>query len=350
MPDGAFAIGIDFGTSSCSVGIFRNGELEIFKDENGSSSIPSYVSFTHRGTLTGQDAKEQITINHKRTIYGMKRLIGKQNQQEEMENLGLSWQTYKGKIMDVIQVTGTLFASMKTLAERHLRTEIRTAVISVPGHFDQNQHDAIVAAGKWAGFSEVSITEEPKATAIAIENTCNYNTGEKILVADFGGGFFSLSIARVKANNVQILATESDELGGLDFDNELFELLIKDKKAELILAIEDLKKVFGKNDAYPHSGRAANDIDIKINVSRKDFLVHFEVVLKIFQGVLKELFSKLKMKEQNISTIALVGKNWQNPSIKRCFLSFWPEDRQPRILMPSHSVLHGTAIKASKLH
>ena len=356
------AIAIDFGTSTCSVGIVQDGKLIIFKDDRGSCTTPSYVSFTNCGDIIGQEAKDRVTANPKSTVYAMKRLIGKQNKKECLAKIGLSLQTSsdshgnllcviegKERPIDLIRVTADMLGYMKNIAENNIGKEIQEAVISVPTIFDSNQRQATITAGERAGFSKVILINEPTATAVAFEGTRTVRSDENILVADFGCGFVSLTVAHVKVNTVEILASEGHDFGGFDFKQQMAEMLVKDKRTELFHALEKIMQDFKLTDTNVQSCSAMNETHVKINVSKRSVLKLLEEISISFRKYLSTFFSKPDFKTHDISTVVLVGKTWEMPSLKNCLLSFWPEDKKPRVHATTFSVLHGASIIASTL-
>ena len=234
MPD-KITVGIDLGTSSCSVGIIRKGQLTIFKD--GNDTTPYYVAYTESGLLIGHEAKNHRSIN---IFHGIKRLIGKDHNQvmKEREKLGLPLKispaennnSYiniecKGKYETFYpkQVYKIFLSKMKEIAEKNLReVVVHGAVISVPANFNSYQRQATIDAALLAGFIEVNLIDEPTASAIALSSQQNRGQDRNILIADFGGGFFSVTAARVGYRRVDILESCVEDFGGLDLNQKDF--------------------------------------------------------------------------------------------------------------------------------
>jgi endoplasmic reticulum chaperone BiP len=237
-------IGIDLGTTYSCVGIFKNGRVEIIPNEFGNRITPSYVAFTDEERLVGESAKNQAAINPKRSIYVVKRLIGRQFDDKEVQR-DLKWLPYdivnKGgkpyvraivqngeeKVLSPEEISAMILIKMKEIAENYLGREVKHAVITVPAYFNDSQRQATKDAGLIAGLDVLRIINEPTAAAIAYG--MDKKSGEKnIIVFDLGGGTFDVSLLTIDNGVFEVVATSGDtHLGGEDFDQRLTEHFVK---------------------------------------------------------------------------------------------------------------------------
>ena len=229
-------IGIDLGTTYSCVGIFKNGQVEIIPNEFGNRITPSYVAFTDEEKLVGEAAKNQAHLNPKRSIYVIKRLIGRNFDDKEVQR-DLKWVPYnivKGKggkpmvktevvggevkMLSPEEISSMILVKMKEIAENYLGRDIKHAVITVPAYFNDAQRQATKDAGTIAGLDVLRIINEPTAAAIAYG--MDKKKGEQnIIVFDLGGGTFDVSLLTIDNGVFEVAATAGDtHLGGEDFD------------------------------------------------------------------------------------------------------------------------------------
>lgn len=236
-------IGIDLGTTYSCVGVLKNGRVEIIPNELGSRITPSVVAFTDEERLIGEAAKNQASTNPTRTIYDVKRLIGRAFADQDLQNdkkflpyniINKSGKphievTTQGKTTTYVpeQISAMVLGKMKQIAENYLGMEITTAVVTVPAYFNDAQRKATMDAGQIAGLTVARIINEPTAAAIA------YGLDKKgkdtnILVYDLGGGTFDVSILNIDNGHFEVSATSGDtHLGGADFDQRVMDEMYK---------------------------------------------------------------------------------------------------------------------------
>jgi endoplasmic reticulum chaperone BiP len=236
-------IGIDLGTTYSCVGVFKKGRVEIIANDLGNRITPSYVAFTDEERLLGEAAKNQATINPTNTVFDVKRLIGRDFTDKEVQrDLKLLPYTVvskggkpniqvkvKGKTKQFApeEISAMVLNKMKEIAEAYLGREVKNAVVTVPAYFNDAQRQATKDAGTISGLNVQRILNEPTAAAIA------YGFGDElsernILVYDLGGGTFDVSILTIDGGVFEVLATSGDtHLGGEDFDNRIIQHLIK---------------------------------------------------------------------------------------------------------------------------
>jgi len=237
-------IGIDLGTTYSCVGIFKNGRVEIIQNELGNRITPSYVAFTDEERLVGEAAKNQASSNTKRSIYVVKRLIGRKFDDKEVQR-DIKWLPYNvvsksgkpyvdvempgvgQKTLSPEEVSSMILVKMKQIAEAYLGEEVKHAVITVPAYFNDSQRQATKDAGAISGLEVLRIINEPTAAAIAYG--MDKKSGEKnIVVFDLGGGTFDVSLLTIDNGVFEVVATAGDtHLGGEDFDQRITEHFVK---------------------------------------------------------------------------------------------------------------------------
>jgi len=237
-------VGIDLGTTYSCVGIFKNGRVEIIPNEFGNRITPSFVAFTDEERLVGEAAKNQAHLNPKRSVYVVKRLIGRAFDDKEVQR-DMKWLPYdvvnKGgkpyvrvkvqggeeKSLSPEEISAMILIKMKEIAENYLGREVKHAVITVPAYFNDQQRQATKDAGLISGLEVLRIINEPTAAAIAYG--MDKKAGEKnIIVFDLGGGTFDVSLLTIDNGVFEVVATAGDtHLGGEDFDQRLTEHFVK---------------------------------------------------------------------------------------------------------------------------
>src|SRR6266704_1694104 len=208
-------------------------------------TTPSIVAFTDDGErLVGQPAKRQAVTNPERTIFAVKRLIGRRYDDPMVEkdkklvpykivraSNGDAWVEVDGKTYSPSQISAFVLQKMKETAESYLGTKVEKAVITVPAYFNDAQRQATKDAGKIAGLEVMRIVNEPTAAALAYG--LDKKKDETIAVFDFGGGTFDISILEVGEGVVEVKSTNGDtHLGGDDIDERLIEWIIEEFKKD----------------------------------------------------------------------------------------------------------------------
>lgn len=236
-------IGIDLGTTYSCVGIFKNGRVEIIPNELGNRITPSQVAFTDDEKLVGEAAKNQGASNPLRTVFVIKRLVGRKFDDKEVQR-DMKYLPYKivsksgkpyvsidttagNKQLSPEEVSAMILVKMKEVAEAYLGKEVKYAVVTVPAYFNDAQRTATKDAGMIAGLDVLRIINEPTAAAIAYG--MDKKSGEKnIVVFDLGGGTFDVSLLTIDNGVFEVVATAGDtHLGGEDFDQRVTEHFVK---------------------------------------------------------------------------------------------------------------------------
>ncbi len=230
-------IGIDLGTTNSVVAVMEGGQPTVITNEEGGRTTPSVVAFTDEGErLVGAIAKRQAVTNPERTIYSIKRFVGRRLSEVPEE---ISLVPYKvvegregtaevevdGKQSTPPELSAMILQKLKKAAEDYLGQEIAGAVVTVPAYFNDAQRQATKDAGRIAGLDVKRIINEPTAAALAYG--LDKKSDEKIAVYDFGGGTFDISILEVGENVVEVKSTNGDtHLGGDNLDQKVIDHLV----------------------------------------------------------------------------------------------------------------------------
>ena len=231
-------IGIDLGTTNSCVSIMDGDRAEVIANAEGARTTPSMVAYTESGEkLVGQIAKRQAVTNPDRTVFAVKRLLGRKCDAEEVVSFqkiapfkivpaenGDAWIEIDGKACSPQELSAMILARMKETAMEYVGGAVDQAVITVPAYFNDAQRQATKEAGKIAGLEVLRIINEPTAAALAYG--IEQSTDQKIVVFDLGGGTFDVSILELGDGVFQVMSTNGDTfLGGEDFDNVIVDAL-----------------------------------------------------------------------------------------------------------------------------
>ena len=243
MADSGKIIGIDLGTTNSVVAVMEGGQPTVIANEEGGRTTPSVVAFTDEGERpVGAVAKRQAVTNPTKTIYSVKRFMGRRIPEVPEEISLVPYEVTEGKEgMAAIKIDDKLFTppeisamilqKLKKAAEDYLGGEVSAAVITVPAYFNDAQRQATKDAGTIAGLDVKRIINEPTAAALAYG--LDKKTDQKIAVYDFGGGTFDISILEVGENVVEVKATNGDtHLGGDNLDQRIIDYLIDEFKKD----------------------------------------------------------------------------------------------------------------------
>jgi molecular chaperone DnaK len=250
----AKTIGIDLGTTNSVVAIMEGREPKVITNEEGNRITPSVVAFTKEGErLVGQVAKRQAITNPDRTIYSIKRFMGRRYEEVSDETKLVPYKVVRGPNGDArVEIDGKQYSppeisaqvllKLKRAAENYLGEKVTDAVITVPAYFNDAQRQATKDAGEIAGLNVKRIVNEPTAAALAYG--LDKKKDEKIAVYDFGGGTFDISILEVGENVVEVLATNGDtHLGGDNIDLRIMDWLIQEFRKDTGLDVSKDKMV-----------------------------------------------------------------------------------------------------------
>jgi molecular chaperone DnaK len=240
----AKTIGIDLGTTNSCMAVMEGGEPAVLENAEGSRTTPSVVAFTDSGErLVGTVAKRQAVMNPERTIFSIKRFMGRKEAEVKEEEKIVPYKVAPGPNGDVrIEVDGKqssppeisamILQKLKADAEAKLGEEVNAAVITVPAYFNDDQRQATKDAGKIAGLEVPRIINEPTAAALAY-GLDKEGSDEKILVFDLGGGTFDVSVLEIGDGVFEVKATAGDNhLGGDNWDAQIVEWIVSEFKKD----------------------------------------------------------------------------------------------------------------------
>lgn len=231
----AKAVGIDLGTTNCVVAVLEGGRPVVIANAEGMRATPSVLAFKEKKPLIGQIAKRQATLNPERTIYSLKRFIGRRYREvtEEIKTVPYSVvsgqnETVRFEIDDKLyspeELSAMLLRKLIDDASSYLGEAVHDVVISVPAYFNDSQRRGTMDAARIAGLNVLRIINEPTAAALAYG--LPRKTTETILVFDLGGGTLDVSVLDVSDDVFEVRATAGDtQLGGCSFDKEVAEWL-----------------------------------------------------------------------------------------------------------------------------
>src|SRR6516225_467518 len=243
-------VGIDLGTTNSVVAVMEGGEVKVIANLEGNRLTPSVVAFTDKGeVLVGDPAKRQAVMNPRRTIYSIKRFMGRRHYEVESEEKLVPYKIVggpqdlvkvdvDGKTYTPPEISAMILRNLKESAEAYLGQTVKKAVITVPAYFNDAQRQATIDAAAIAGFETEWEIEDPKTgkknkqrmriinepTAASLAYGLEKKKNEKIAVFDLGGGTFDISILDVGDGVFEVKATNGDtHLGGDDFDQALID-------------------------------------------------------------------------------------------------------------------------------
>jgi molecular chaperone DnaK len=234
----AKVIGIDLGTTNSCVAIADGGKVRVLESKQGYRTLPSIVSFDAQGRLlVGQPAKAQMVVNPVHTVYGAKRLIGRQFASPTVQACrdrfhyeiiegegGAAAVRFAGREFSLQQISAFILKEMREIAEGAIGEPVPRAVVTVPAYYNDHQRSAVREAGKLAGLQIERIVNEPTAAALAF----GFGRGldKRVLVYDLGGGTFDASVLEIQGDVYEVVSTGGDTfLGGVDFDAQLMDYL-----------------------------------------------------------------------------------------------------------------------------
>lgn len=315
-------IGIDLGTTNSCVAVMEQGEPVVIPNSEGSRTTPSVIAFSEKGErMAGQIAKRQALVNPEKTLYSIKRLIGRKFDSEEVQSMAKvtpfnivasknndAWVEVDGKTYSPPEISAMVLQKMKETAEDYLGEEVTEAVITVPAYFDDTQRQATKDAGKIAGLKVERIINEPTAASLAYG--LDKNEECKIGVFDLGGGTFDISILELKEGVFNVVSTNGNTfLGGEDFDQRIVDFLIEEfQKAQNIdlrkdkMALQRLKEAAEK---AKHELSSTLEVDVNLPFITADESGPKHLNLKMTRAQLEMLVEDLVEKLVEPCQVAL---------------------------------------------
>ncbi len=376
----AKVLGIDLGTAISKMAAIVQGEPKCLENREGSVLTPSVVALSKSGErLVGILAERQSVTNPKNTIHSVKRFIGRRFSDPEVQKelKLLSYETRERKDGEVevklgdkwltpIEISAMILQKLKLDAEEKLGEKIDSAVITCPANFDDSQRKATKAAGEIAGLKVYRIINEPTAAALA------YGFGkkeaEKVVVYDFGGGTFDVTVLNIAPDTVEVIATGGEaHLGGRDFDQKIINSVVEEFKKEQgidlskdPLALQRLKEAAEKAK-IELSSALETEINLPFITSDQAGPKHllYKLTRSQFDNMTRELIDRsiertkktleeAKLAKGEINEIVLVGGTTLMPSVKEQAKALFGKEPNKSI-NPEEVVAMGAAIQAEIL-
>lgn len=374
-------LGIDLGTTNSAMAIMEGGEPRVLENAEGGRTTPSVVAIAKNGErLVGTLAKRQAVTNPKNTIYGIKRFMGHRFEDEAVQKdkgivpydvkagqdggvtVHLGDKDYRPE-----EVSAMILAKLKADAEAKLGEKITEAVITVPAYFDDAQRAATKAAGEVAGLAVKRIINEPTAAALAYG--FNKKKDEKIVVYDFGGGTFDISVLEVGDDVIEVKSTDGDShMGGRDIDQKIVRWLADEFKKQSGLDVTKdplaLQRLDEAAEKAKHelSSSAETEVNIPfitvgsdgtpqhllIRMSRAKLEELADEFIARSMDITKRALEASGMKAADINEIVLVGGQTRMPKIQEEVKKMFGKDPHMGV-NPDEVVAVGAAIQAGIL-
>jgi len=370
-------LGIDLGTTNSAFAVIEGGEPTIIENAEGNRTTPSVVAISKtKERLVGQIAKRQAVTNPENTIYGIKRFMGHNFDEEavQKDTEVVPYEIKKGEDGGVIvhlgeqdlrpeEVSAMILSKIKADAEAKIGDKITEAVITVPAYFNDAQRKATQDAGKIAGLEVKRIINEPTAAALAYG--FNKKKDEQIVVFDFGGGTFDVTVLEVGDDVIEVKATDGDaHMGGRDIDQQIVRFLIEEfKKSEGIDLAQDKLALQRLDEAAEKaklelSSSGETEINIPFITSGAEGPKH--MLLTMTRAKLEELAQEYvdraieitkraleasPFSKEDIDEIILVGGQTRMPMVQKAVQDLFGKEPN-RTINPDEVVALGAALQA----
>ena len=373
-----YVIGIDLGTTNSCLSVIQSGEPVVIANNEGKRTTPSVVGFTDTDRKIGDPAKRQAVTNPTKTVYSIKRFIGKDfnNCKEEVKRVPYKVENSGNGVPGVLigdrhytpqEISAMILQKLKKTAEEYLGQEVKKAVITVPAYFGDAERTATIEAGKIAGLEVERIINEPTAAALAY-GLDKKNSEQKIIVYDLGGGTFDISVLEIGDGVFEVKSTDGDtHLGGDDFDNQIINWMVEEFKSEHSMdlskdpmALQRLKDAAEKAK-IELSSSSQSEINLPYITAKDGVPLHFVKTLTKakFEQMISFLIDKTinccksalknaKIKSEQIDEVILVGGSTRVPAVQEAVEKFF--NKKPnKSVNPDEVVAIGAAIQGAVL-
>jgi len=373
-----YIIGIDLGTTNSCLAVIQSGEPIVIANNEGKRTTPSVVGFTESDRKVGDPAKRQAVTNPTKTVYSIKRFIGKDfnNCKDEVtrvpylvENAGNNVPGVKigDRHFTPQEISAMILQKLKKTAEDYLGQEVKKAVITVPAYFGDAERTATIEAGKIAGLEVERIINEPTAAALAY-GLDKKSTEQKIIVYDLGGGTFDISVLEIGDGVFEVKSTDGDtHLGGDDFDNQIINWMVEEFKSEHSfdlskdpMSLQRLKDAAEKAK-IELSSSAQSEINLPFITAKDGVPLHFVKTLtkakfeQMISGLIertinccKSALKNAKIKNEQIDEVILVGGSTRVPAVQEAVEKFFNK-KANKSVNPDEVVAIGAAIQGAVL-
>jgi len=374
-------IGIDLGTTYSCVGTWQNDRVEIITNDQGNRTTPSWVAFSEE-RLVGEAAKNQATQNPENTIFDAKRFIGRKFDDSTVANdikhmsckvvnkgnkpfFSVSYKEEK-KEFSPEEISAMILGKMKTIAEAYLGGDVVDCVVTVPAYFNDASRQATKDAGVIAGLNVMRIINEPTAAAIAYGlDKCTDGKERNILVYDFGGGTFDVSLLNLCDGVFEVKATAGDvHLGGEDLDQILVEHCIAEFKKKNKLDISNDKRARRRlHTACERAKRTLSSattaslecdslfqgIDFNYTFTRARFEDLVGNLLRKTLEPVVDVLTQSKLDKSKVDDIILVGGSTRIPKVVSLLKDFFNGKEPNTGINPDECVAYGATVQAAIL-
>jgi molecular chaperone DnaK len=374
----AKVIGIDLGTTNSVVAVMEGRDPVVITNEEGSRLTPSVVGYLKNGErVVGQVAKRQAITNPERTVYSIKRFMGRRFDEVTEEAKMVPYKVMPGpngdarvdidgQLLSPPEISAQILLKLKRAAENYLGETVKEAVITVPAYFNDAQRQATKDAGEIAGLTVKRIVNEPTAAALAYGLDKKKN--EKIAVYDFGGGTFDISVLEVGENVVEVLSTNGDtHLGGDNIDQRIMDWLIAEFKKDSGIDVGKDKMVLQrlKEAAEKAKIELSTTLETEINLpfltADQNGPKHLNVKLtrakleSMIQDLVqrsidptKKCLADAKLEPNQIDEVVLVGGSTRIPMVQEAVRKYFGKEPN-RTVNPDEVVAVGAAVQAAVL-
>lgn len=372
-------IGIDLGTTNSCVSVMEGNEPVVIPNAEGTRTTPSVVAFTKTGErLVGQAAKRQAITNPKKTIFSIKRFMGRRVDEVTDESTKVPYKILPGddnaarvdidsKLYSPQEISAMVLQKMKKTAEDYLGEEVTEAVITVPAYFNDAQRQATKDAGEIAGLKVRRIINEPTAAALAY-GLDKKGKEETVAVYDLGGGTFDISILTIGDGVFEVKSTSGDtHLGGDDFDQRLIDFLADEfKKEEQIdlrndpMALQRLKEAAEKAK-IELSSSVSTDVNLPFITATQDGPKHLvqTITRAKFESLVGDLIERTRIpceqaikdagvSKSEINEVILVGGSTRVPAVQELVKSLFGKEPHKGV-NPDEVVAIGASIQGGVL-
>ncbi len=373
-------VGIDLGTTYSCVAHIGEGQPKVIPNLDGQSTTPSVVSFTSSGErLIGNLALRQAMTNPEKTVFAIKRFMGKKFDSEDIARIKnkIPYELAEAENGDIVvqvdsmlispqEISSMILGYLKQCAESYLGEDVTEAVITVPAHFNDHQRQATKTAAQIAGLEVLRVLNEPTAASLAY----GFNTKNEAVLAvyDMGGGTYDITLMEVSEGVFNVLSTNgSSMLGGEDFDNRILDWLIGNFKKENKIDLSDDKfalqriKEAAEKAKRELSFTVESEINLPFICSEKSVSKHIKKTLTrtkleeltgdiVDQTIpfINQALSDSKMESSKVEQVILVGGQTRMPLIRERILRFF--EKEPiKDINPEEIVALGAAIQSGIL-
>jgi molecular chaperone DnaK len=371
-------IGIDLGTTNSVVAIMEGKEAKVIPNAEGNRLTPSVVAFTDKGeTVVGEPARRQAITNPIRTIYSIKRFMGRRHNEVASEEKIVPYKVVGGpedyvkvevgnKDHTPPEISAFILRKLKEAAEAYLGHKVNKAVITVPAYFNDSQRQATKDAGQIAGLEVMRIINEPTAASLAYGLDKKKN--EKIVVFDLGGGTFDVSVLEVADGVFRVISTNGDtHLGGDDIDHTLINYVADEfKKQQGIdlrkdtMALQRLQEACEKAKKELSSAQST-DINLpfitadangpkhlQMNITRAQFEQLADPLIERCRGPVKQAMQDAHLSPKDIDEVVLVGGSTRIPKVQDLVRQMFNKEPHKGV-NPDEVVAVGAAIQGGVL-